>query len=57
MVYAYKENEVLRNNGIIVSDICFDSKDKALEYAKDNGFDAIIEYKKNVKTIWEVEKS
>lgn len=54
MVLAYKENEILRNNGIIVSEISFDNKDTALKYAKENGFDAVIEYKNNTKTIWEV---
>lgn len=52
--YAYKENEKYRLEGIIVSDLEFDSLEEAISYAKENGFDAVIEYKENEKKLWEV---
>lgn len=54
-ILSFTENEKLRKEGIIVSDICFNSLDEAIEYAKENGFDAVIEYKNNEKKLWEVE--
>ena len=52
--YAYKENEKYRLERIIVSDLEFDSLEDAISYAKENGFDAVIEYKENEKKLWEV---
>lgn len=53
-VFANKENEIYRKDGIIVSELDFDNLDEAKEYAKENGFDVVIEYKENKKTLWEV---
>jgi ATP phosphoribosyltransferase regulatory subunit len=55
-ILEHKENISLREKGIIVSEVPFESKELALDYAKENGFDAVIEYKNNACTLWEVEK-
>ncbi len=53
-VYANKVNEELREKGIIVSSLEFDSLDEAKEYAKSNGFTKLIVYTNEEYKIMEV---
>ncbi len=55
-ILEHKENIHLREKGIIVSEVKFESIELALDYAKENGFDAVIEYKNLESKLWEVEK-
>ncbi len=40
-------NNTFRDSGIIVNEMNFDSYEKALEYAKANGYSTIIVYENN----------
>lgn len=53
-VRATKENEELREAGVIVSEVHFSSLDEALNYAKENGYQAVMEYKNGTSKLWEV---
>lgn len=53
-VYANKVNEGLRNEGIIVSSLEFNSLDEAKAYAKANGFTKLITYENEEYKIMEV---
>ena len=53
-ITATINNETFREDGVIVSDGHFNSKDEAIEYAKNNDFDAVIEYTDNKIRLWEV---
>ena len=55
-ILEHKENIHLREKGIIVSEVKFESIELALDYAKENGFEAVIEYKNLESKLWEVEK-
>ena len=52
--YAFKMNNELRENNVIVNHISISSLEEALKYAKENKYNAVIEYKNNEKKIWEV---
>ena len=47
-------NNELRQNNVIVNHISISSLEEALKYAKENKYNAVIEYKNNEKKIWEV---
>ena len=53
-VRATKENEELREAGVIVSEVHFSSLDEAINYAKENGYQAVMEYKNGTSKLWEV---
>lgn len=53
-ITATINNETFREDGVIVSDGHFNSKDEAIEYAKNNDYDAVIEYTDNKIRLWEV---
>ena len=52
--YAFKMNNELRENNVIVNHISISSLEEAIKYAKENKYNAVIEYKNNEKKIWEV---
>ena len=52
--YTLKNNEELISNGIIVNNIDNMNLDEALEYAKNNNYSAVLEYKNNSVKKWEV---
>ncbi|MGM9970737.1 MAG: ATP phosphoribosyltransferase regulatory subunit [Anaeroplasma sp.] len=54
-IYAFNENNKLRNSNIIVNNINFNNLADAINYAKANGYNGVIEYKNNEQKIWEVE--
>lgn len=54
MTKAIIDNNLLRDKGIIVNEMKFDSYQEAYDYAKENGYDKIVEYKNNEKTVKEV---
>nr|MCR5706183.1 ATP phosphoribosyltransferase regulatory subunit [Acholeplasmatales bacterium] len=45
--YALKENDILRDKGIIVEVSMFDTLDETIKYAKANGITKVLEYKNN----------
>ncbi len=53
-VTATINNETFREDGIIVSDGHFNSLEDATKYAKENDYDAVIEYSNNKIRLWEV---
>ncbi len=54
-VYAMKNNEGFRNQGIVVGDSHLETIEDAKAYAKNNGYTKVIWYKNNKYTIVEVE--
>lgn len=53
-ITAMLQNEELREAGIVVSEIHFDSLEDAMKYAKENGFGAVMQYTSNGSKLWEV---
>ena len=53
-ITATINNETFREDGIIVSDGHFNSKEDAIKFAKENDYDAVIEYSNNQIRLWEV---
>lgn len=53
-IYALKNNDSFRKDGIIVNEMDFENYELANSYAKDNGYTKIIEYKNNKMNIKEV---
>ncbi|MBE6138083.1 MAG: hypothetical protein E7176_06800 [Erysipelotrichaceae bacterium] len=56
IIYACKNNDVLRANGVIVNNLDFGCVNCAIKYAKANGYDKVLEYKDNTVKLWEVAK-
>lgn len=54
LIRATKENNELRDAGVVVSEVHFNSLEEALNYAKENGYQAVMEYKDNTSKLWEV---
>lgn len=54
LIRATKENNELRDAGVVVSEVHFNSLEEALNYAKVNGYQAVMEYKDNTSKLWEV---
>lgn len=55
LILASKTNNELRNKGIIVNHLTFTNQAEALEYAKNNGYIKVLEYKNNTLKTLEVE--
>ena len=53
-IKATLNNDVFRGEGIVVNEMKFDSDEDAYNYAKENGYSKIIEYKNNEIKIKEV---
>ena len=53
-IKATQNNDVFRGEGIVVNEMKFDSDEDAYNYAKENGYSKIIEYKNNEIKIKEV---
>lgn len=52
--FAYKNNDELRKNDVIVNNLDFGCINCAIKYAKENGYDKVLEYKEDAVKLWEV---